>query len=309
MTKLVRVSHGKRNKPVIHRLGSNADRIEKVLLPLTRQFRGTPSTYAILLSRRLGFFVTRQDVFRILKSRNYTKNGGSFVPGFSVPRERRLYLRQLTAVWRFPDQVIFLDQRKFRNQDLLARAVGVGYAPVGQRCSKQSAKISSLLRPILPTTMEVCGAIGYIPHSALPLRDGSIGDVGLFSFTMTRKKLTPHQILRWFKYDLSPLLTPFPGPRSIVVLDNMPTHRKHRRRLERWARQRGAFLVWNPPQSPDLNPIEKLWDVILAHVKRRIVELGAGMHGASRKFGVGDLMMCLIKARLSLRAFHDMLHR
>jgi hypothetical protein len=306
--KLVRVSHGKRNRAIKHRPGSKADRIERALLPLTRKFRGTPSTYAILLSQRLGCLVNRQEVFQALKSCNYTKTGGSFVPGFSVPRERRVYLQQLFWLWRFPDQVIFVDEKKFRNQDLLDRAVGVGYAPVGQRCTKQSAKASTLLRPILPTTMEVCGAIGYMPHLALPLRDGSVGDVGMITFTLARTKLTPRQILRWIKHDLLPVMTPFPGPRSIAVFDNMPTHRKHKTKIERWFRRRGAFVLWNPPQSPDLNPLEKFWDIVLAHAKRWMVGLAAGLHGASRKFAVGDLMMCLMKGRLSLRAFHDILN-
>ena len=125
--------------------------------------------------------------------------------------------------------------------------------------------------------LEVCGAIAYLPHLVRPLRDGTVGNVALLSFTMTRNKVTPRQFLRWVKHDLCPLLTPIPGPRSIVVFDNMSTHKRHQRRMERWFRQRGAFILWNPPQSPDLNPIEKMWDVVLAHAKRWMVGLAAGL--------------------------------
>jgi hypothetical protein len=45
--------------------------------------------------------------------------------------------------------------------------------------------------------------------------------------------------------------------------------------------------VWNPPRSPDLNPIEKLWDVVVAMASRRMVELLSGQHGGvARGFAV-----------------------
>jgi len=87
-------------------------------------------------------------------------------------------------------------------------------------------------------------------------------------------------------------------------------HRRHEQRLVAAVNARGALLIWNPPQSPDLNPIEKLWDVVLAHANRRLHELLAGAGGQRpRAFHVGDLQQCLDDARLTLRAYNDIFFR
>ena len=108
----------------------------------------------------------------------------------------------------------------------------------------------------------------------------------MLSFAIAHKKLTILNILHWIEQDLCPHLGPYPGPRSVVVFDNMPQHRSHQLRIEQAVNRRGAYVFWNPPNSPDLNPIEKLWDIGLAHSKRRMFELACGAYGAPRKFGM-----------------------
>ncbi len=89
----------------------------------------------------------------------------------------------------------------------------------------------------------------------------------------------------------------------------MSQHRSHRARVEQAVNARGAYLLWNPPQSADLNPLEKGWDVSLSACRRRMMELAASMHGASRRFATADLVHCLKNMRLSLTVFHDILSR
>jgi hypothetical protein len=36
----------------------------------------------------------------------------------------------------------------------------------------------------------------------------------------------------------------------------MPQHQANKERIERAINARGAIVIWNPPNSPDLNPIE-----------------------------------------------------
>jgi hypothetical protein len=89
----------------------------------------------------------------------------------------------------------------------------------------------------------------------------------------------------------------------------MPQHRRYQRLITSAINRRSAYVLWNPPQSPDLNPIEKFWDVCLAKITGRMYELLAGLHGAPRKLGIGDLIVCLRnQARLSVSAFEAILH-
>jgi hypothetical protein len=300
-----RVSHGRRNRPVKHRTGSREEQIEIQLRDLVLKVRGTPSTYALMISRRLGFLVKRQTVWRCLNRLNMTRKKASIVPGFSIPWERDSYLRHLYYIWQQPDQVLFVDEKKFKNAELFERATGYGYAEAGQDLPRSTTESFSLLRPLISKTIEVVGALGYLKYAPRPLRDGSEGNVGLWSFCVRETKLTSDDVCLWVEHDLAPML----HRGQYVVFDNMSSHRKNRARLETALNARGCFLLWNPPQSPDLNPIEKLWDIVLAHSKRYIIELAIGLHGPARRFAEGDLMVCLKHARLSLHAFHDMLNR
>lgn len=58
---------------------------------------------------------------------------------------------------------------------------------------------------------------------------------------------------------LLPLMTPVPGPRSVIMLDNASTHRSMLKNdaLMRKIAAAQVELLWLPPYSPDLNPIEE----------------------------------------------------
>jgi hypothetical protein len=140
------------------------------------------------------------------------------------------------------------------------------------------------------------------------MRSGQLGIVGLMHFSVQYEKFTAQDIVSWVEQDLAPMLNAYPGPQSVVVMDNMPEHRALEQRIAAAIRSRGAMLLWNPPQSPDLNPIEKLWDVAISHANARLVQVLAGHWapgGASRAFNIGDLILALQDARMSLNAYND----
>lgn len=159
----------------------------------------------------------------------------------------------------------------------------------------------------MPAYTGVIGALGVV--SPGPMLDGGEGDLGLVSFTVkSGEALSTEDIVYYFEHVLPHFLTPFPGPRSIVVLDNAPGHRA----LENYAQQRitiavqrvGAHIIWLPPHSPDMNPIEHVWHVTKALEKSMIIELATGRHGyMPRPFTPIDLPVCLQRARLSGLAF------
>jgi transposase len=52
---------------------------------------------------------------------------------------------------------------------------------------------------------------------------------------------------------------------DIVILDNLPAHKSSA--AEQAVRQRGAWLLFLPPYSPDLNPIEMAFAKLKAHLR------------------------------------------
>jgi transposase len=64
----------------------------------------------------------------------------------------------------------------------------------------------------------------------------------------------------WFEQQLLPALQ----PGNVVVLDNASFHKDLE--LQEIAESKGVRVIYLPPYSPDLNPIEKFW----ANLKRNI---------------------------------------
>ncbi|WP_140797888.1 IS630 family transposase [Myxococcus xanthus] len=69
-------------------------------------------------------------------------------------------------------------------------------------------------------------------------------------------------------------LLPVLKPGDVVVLDNLSAH--HHPAVETLVRSRKAHLLFLPPYSPDLNPIESCW----LKVKTRLRAIGARTHAA-----------------------------
>ena len=61
-------------------------------------------------------------------------------------------------------------------------------------------------------------------------------------------------------------MNPFPGPQSVLVMDNVSFH--HNGRIADLVEQRGCRLFYLPAYSPDLNPIEKGFSVLKAKLRR-----------------------------------------
>lgn len=71
------------------------------------------------------------------------------------------------------------------------------------------------------------------------------------------------------------VLVPTLSPGDIVVIDNLPAHKPAavRRAIE----QAGAELLYLPPYSPDLNPIEMAFSKLKAFIKKHAPRTVAGL--------------------------------
>ena len=65
-----------------------------------------------------------------------------------------------------------------------------------------------------------------------------------------------------------PLCNPYPGPRSVIILDNASVHHINRQNIEDVYRRHGVLVRFLPPYSPDFNPIEESFTDLKAWIRR-----------------------------------------
>ncbi len=64
-----------------------------------------------------------------------------------------------------------------------------------------------------------------------------------------------------FKASVEQVLSPTLEAGDVVVMDNLPAHKVSG--IRELVQARGAKLIYLPPYSPNLNPIEKCWSKII----------------------------------------------
>jgi transposase len=69
-----------------------------------------------------------------------------------------------------------------------------------------------------------------------------------------------------FKVYIEQVLCPTLTQGDVVVMDNLPAHKVAG--IKELIEARGAKLIYLPPYSPDLNPIEKCWSKIKTHLRK-----------------------------------------
>jgi transposase len=57
--------------------------------------------------------------------------------------------------------------------------------------------------------------------------------------------------------ELFPLCNPYPGPRSVIIMDNASVYHAIQDRVVEVARRQGVWVRFLLPYSPDFNPIEE----------------------------------------------------
>ena len=68
--------------------------------------------------------------------------------------------------------------------------------------------------------------------------------------------------LCWIEQFLIPILT----PRQTVIMDNASIHKSNK--VKELIEKAGCYLMYLPPYSPDLNPIENYCAVLKTHIKK-----------------------------------------
>ena len=95
----------------------------------------------------------------------------------------------------------------------------------------------------------------------------AISSAGLVCVDLTKETVTGAKFLDFVRGTLIPEMEPFDGSekRSIVIMDNCSVH--HTTEVKQSFEDAGIMVIYLPPYSPDLNPIEEAFSYIKYYLK------------------------------------------
>ena len=140
-----------------------------------------------------------------------------------------MYEAKLKSIYGYPAQLIFIDETSKDGRHAYRR-----YAR-----SKQGTKAVVKLPFLRGKRVSIVAALNI---------------TGFMCWETTRGTFTRRRFHDAFARCVVPRLNPWPLPNSIVIMDNAKIHMY--RELEAAVHQCGARLIFLPPYSPQLNPIE-----------------------------------------------------
>ena len=89
---------------------------------------------------------------------------------------------------------------------------------------------------------------------------------GLLKYKLLDVNTNSDEFIKFIVGDVMDLMNPFPGPNSVLVLDGASYHKSAT--LKRIANRYGIKIIFLPPYSPYLNPIELDFNTIKNYLKR-----------------------------------------
>lgn len=140
------------------------------------------------------------------------------------------------------EQLVFIDESAFREQTGWRQ---FAYAPIGEDGRYSGDVTRGDTWSLLPAyTTE-----GYLPCTAIK--------EGFFN---------SQSLLQWVVDSLLPCCNPFPGTRSIIVMDNVAIH--CRPEIQQAIEAAGCQYRYLPPYSPDFNPIELTFSLLKRWIRK-----------------------------------------
>jgi transposase len=89
---------------------------------------------------------------------------------------------------------------------------------------------------------------------------------GLLDLLVYKGSTNSDVFVGWLEKGLLPQMSRFPGPNSILVMDNASIH--HDARIQALCQAAGVLLWFLPPYSPDFNPIEAFCKDLKTYIRK-----------------------------------------
>lgn len=154
---------------------------------------------------------------------------------------REAWVEELRALYE-PNQLVYVDESGCDKRDGARR---YGWSPKGVTPEGKS-KLERGQRYHLLPAITIDGLLDAFVYPGQTNMDGFVN---------------------WVRDRVLPQCQRYPGPRSVLVMDNASWH--HCEELTHLCEEFGVKLVYLPPYSPDLNPIEAFFKDFKALLRRR----------------------------------------
>ncbi|MGP5417270.1 transposase [Psychrobacter faecalis] len=141
--------------------------------------------------------------------------------------KRAIYHSKLNSFRQQGYPIVYIYARGFEHETIRSH----GYAPIGKPCidsyNWQGKKRTNVI--------------------------GALYEKMLFALDYFKHNINSRIFYEWCKHKLIPSLK----TKCVIVMDNARFHKS--KRIQKLLNRHGHRILWLPPYSPDLNPIEKKW--------------------------------------------------
>jgi len=186
-----------------------------------------------------GTSVSDSTISRALKRLGLSKKKLSVVAREQDLERQGRYLEELQSFTY--DQLVFIDEVHTDNRCYNRRH---GWAPLGKRATVRGY----YLRGEKLSTVAAMGRDGMMTHYTIA------GGFDAESFAFFLREM------------LIPIMNPFPGPHSVIVVDNASIH--HNYRVVEIQDEFKIKVLYLPPYSPTFNPIESAFSKVKKYISR-----------------------------------------
>ena len=176
--------------------------------------------------------------------------------------ESKIFQNMFKMIGFYPSQLVFLDE------SANSRALGIvrkARAPHGITPVSQSRHVGERLTCVCAITI-----------------------FGIFHSTLISGSLVNDDFHSILNENIFPEMNSFPNPFSVLILDNC---RAHQLDIDEIWEKHSILVLYLPPYSPHLNPIERLFACLKAHIKR-LVYNAAGSKQSPKDLWIQSLRYC-----------------
>lgn len=187
--------------------------------------------------------ISNSTLCRVLLKMGYSSRRPSRVIGNSDFLERSLFAQAVERIVSSVHQLVFLDE-----------------ATNARNCLKRfKSRGPAKIQPLGSST---------VPSLRVTLL-ASISTEGILDFNLIAGNVTSIDFGFYLLNHVLPHMNPYPQPRSVLIMDNARVHSI--RDLSEYSWQHfGVIILFLPPYSPDLNPIERVFSYCKSYFKRMV---------------------------------------